>query len=324
MPVHNPLDMLVFAKVVEMQSFSAAATQLAMSRSAVSKHVTRLERSLGVRLLNRTTRRLALTDAGHAVFEHCALISREADAGAVTASLFASQPRGLVRLSCASAFGRLHLMLAIPPLLERFPELEIEMVMTDRAVDLVSERIDIAITSDTLPAANLAVRRLTPIRSMVCAAPAYLRRRGTPQTPEALSEHNCISYRSPVTLGEVWRFRQGNREIAVPIRGNFRANNNEALREAALGGVGIALIPTFVLRPGQDEPGLRRLLPHCEALGLFDPHITLHYVAGQRTPPKIRACVDFFGAYFGDQASGNSPDEAAGLPRYRHVIPHTG
>lgn len=298
--MHNPLDMLVFAKVVELSSFSAAAAHLDMSRSSVSKHVTRLEKSLGVRLLTRTTRRLVLTDAGHAVFEHCALISREAEAGAVTASLFASQPRGLVRLSCASAFGRLHLVPAMERVLARYPELEIEMIMTDRVVDLVSENIDIAITSDTLPAANLAVRRLTPIQSMVCASDAYLREQGVPRQPEDLSRHNCISYRSPVTVGDVWRFRQGAREIAIPIRGNFRANNNEALREAAIAGIGIALIPTFVLRKGNDAPGLRRLLPDCEAQGLFDPHITLHYVAGQRTPPKIRACVDLLTEYFRD------------------------
>lgn len=301
--MHNPLDMVVFAKVVELSSFSAAAEHLAMSRSSVSKHVTRLERSLGVRLLTRTTRRLSLTDAGHAVFEHCALISREAEAGAVTASLFASQPRGLVRLSCASAFGRLHLVPAIERLLARHPELEIEMIMTDRMVDLVSENIDIAITSDTLPAANLAVRRLTPIHSIVCAADTYLRKHGVPRRPEDLGQHNCISYRSPVTVGDVWRFRQGTREVAVTVKGNFRANNNEALREAALAGIGIALIPTFVLRRGSEVPGLRRLLPDCEAVGLFDPHITLHYVAGQRTPPKIRACVDVLADYFRDRES---------------------
>jgi DNA-binding transcriptional LysR family regulator len=296
--MHNLLDMAVFAKVVQLQSFSAAATYLEVSRSSVSKHVANLEKSLGVRLLTRTTRRLHLTDAGAAVFEHGARICQEAEAGEVTAGLYASNPRGLVRLSCAGAFGRLHVVPALPALLARYPDLEIELVMTDRSVDLVSERLDIAITSDALPSVNLAVRRLVPIRSFVCATDDYLQKHGMPQVPQDLQSHNCISYRSPVTLGRLWRFRRDGQDFAVPIKGNFSANNNEGLREAALQGFGIALLPGFVLGPQHLFPVLRPLLTDYETVGLFDSHILLHYVSGRRTPPKVRACVDFFADYF--------------------------
>lgn len=289
--MHNPLDMVVFAKVVELKSFSAAAEDLDMSRSVISKHVTRLERSLGVRLLNRTTRRLSLTDAGHAVFEHCARISEEAEASELAASAFASEPRGVLRLSSASAFGRMHVAPALADLLRRYPDLAVEMVMTDRLVDLVKERFDVAITSEIIPGANLVVCRLLPIRWIVCATDEYLERHGAPHRPADLERHNCIFFSSLVTPGNVWRFRGADGETSVRVKGNFRVNNSEAVREAAVRGVGVALLPTFAVDPAAGA--LRPLLPDYVPIGTFDTHIFAHYVAGRLVPPKVRACIDF-------------------------------
>jgi len=291
MAMHNPLDMVVFAKVVELKSFSAAAGELDMSRSVISKHVTRLERSLGVRLLNRTTRRLSLTDAGHAVFEHCARISEEAEASEVAASAFASSPRGVLRVSSHNAFGRMHVAPALADLLHRYPELGVEMVMTDRLVDMVKERFDVAITSEIIPGANLVVRRLTPLRWVVCATEDYLERHGVPVEPADLERHNCIYFHSQVTPGNVWRFRSEGGETAVRVKGNFRVNNSEAVREAALRGLGVALLPTFAL--GTAPESLRVVLREHVPVGIFDSHIFAHYVAGRLVPPKVRACVDF-------------------------------
>ncbi|MGE0803871.1 MAG: LysR family transcriptional regulator [Lautropia sp.] len=296
--MHNPLDMVVFAKVVELGSFAAAAGHLQMSRSSASKHVSRLEAAFKLRLLNRTTRQLQLTDAGNAILAHCARISQEAQASEVTASLFGCAPEGLVRISSAAAFARLHLAPALPALLARHPGLNVELVTTDRAVDLVSERIDIAITSDALPAANLAARRLVPIVSIACASKGYLASHGTPASPEALTHHACLTYRSTVTPGNVWRFRGNGREVAVPIHARLSVNNNEILRTAALQGAGIALLPTFVLRSRDEEKDLLRILPDYESVGPFDPFIALHYIAGARTPPKIKACVEFLAEHF--------------------------
>lgn len=291
--MHNPLDMVVFAKVVEMKSFSAAAEALDMSRSVISKHVTRLERSLGVRLLNRTTRRLSLTDAGHAVFEHCARISEEAEASEVAASAFASAPRGVLRVSSHNAFGRMHIAPALADLLHRYPDLGVEMVMTDRLVDMVKERFDVAITSEIIPGANLVVCRLTPLRWVVCATEDYLSRHGAPLQPADLERHNCIYFHSQVTPGNVWRFRSPDGETVVKVKGNFRVNNSEAVREAALRGLGVALLPTFALGRGTAPGTLRILLRDHVPIGIFDTHIFVHYVAGRLVPPKVRACVDF-------------------------------
>ena len=289
--MHNPLDMVVFAKVVELKSFSAAAERLDMSRSVISKHVSRLEHSLGVRLLNRTTRRLSLTDAGHAVFEHCARISKEAEASELIASSFAAEPRGVLRLSCPNAFGRMHVAPALPELLRRHPALSVELVLTDRLVDLVTERFDVAVTSDLIPGANLVVRKLAPIRWVVCATESYLEENGTPLCPADLAQHNCIYFSSPVTPGDVWRFRTGESEINVHVRGNFRVNNSEAVREAAVSGLGIALLPTFAIGP--DARVLRPVLTEYVPVGTFDSHIFAHYLTGPLVSPKVRACVDF-------------------------------
>lgn len=286
--------MVVFAKVVELKSFSAAAHYLGMSRSAASKHVSRLEQALGVRLLNRTTRHLDLTDAGQEIQLHCARVAQEASASEVTASLFAARPAGTVRISTSGAFARLRIAPLIPGLLLKYPELDVELIVTDKLVDLVRERVDIAVTSDVLPGANLAVRPLVPIRSVVCASEDYLRTHGTPKVPADLGNHNCITFRSTITLGQVWRFRRGGKDFAVEIRGNFRANNNEILRNAAIDGLGIALVPSFVFGVDAREARLRRVLPGYEPLGLFDQQVSLHFLAGRRVPPRIRACIDHF------------------------------
>lgn len=291
--MHNPLDMIVFAKVVELKSFSAAADRLDMSRSAISKHVTRLEQTLGVRLLNRTTRRLSLTEAGHAVFEHCARISVEAEASELVASVFAARPRGVLRLSVPGAFGRLHVAPRIPEFLNRYPDITVEMVLSDRHVELITERFDVAITSEPMERNNLVVSRLAPIRWIVCASADYLRRHGTPGEPSELERHNCIFFSSPVTPGNVWSFKRDGSQTGVNVKGNFRVNNSEAVREAALRGVGIALLPTFAVAEDIQSAALRVILRDYVPLGIFGSHLLAHYLAGRLVPPKVRALVDF-------------------------------
>ncbi len=311
--MHNPLDMIVFAKVVELKSFSAAADRLDMSRSVISKHVSRLEQSLGVRLLNRTTRRLGLTEAGHAVFEHCARVSFEAEAGELVASAFAKRPRGVLRISAPGAFGRLHLVPALPEFLRRYPEITVEMVMGDRHVDLVNERFDVAITSEPMDRSNLVVSKLAPIRWIVCASLDYLRRCGAPSEPAQLEQHNCIFYSSPVTPGNVWRFRRDGASSGVNVGGNFRVNNSEAVREAALRGVGIALLPTFAAAQDVRAGTLRVILPEYEAIGIFGPHLLVQHLAGRLVPPKVRVLIDFLLEHFdGDPVWDRMVAQAAG------------
>jgi DNA-binding transcriptional LysR family regulator len=167
--MHNPFDMLVFAKVVELQSFSLTARRLDISRSAASKHVSRLEQALGARLLNRTTRKLSLTEPGHAAYAHCARIAAEVEASELSVQRFLSRPKGLLRVSAPGAFGRLHLVPILPEYLERHPDVSIDLVLSDRLVDLVEERFDIAIQSSPLVRANLIRRDLVAIDWLICA-----------------------------------------------------------------------------------------------------------------------------------------------------------
>lgn len=292
--MNNPVDMIVFAKVVEQGGFSAAAKHLQMSPSVVSKHVSRLEESLGVRLLNRTTRRLSLTEVGAAVFEHGARMSAEAKAGEAVAGEFASEARGLLRIEAGSAFGRLYVAPAIPDFLRMHPHLSIELSMSDRLVDFVKERFDLAIRADVIPGAHLVARKLAPIRWVVCATDEYLVRHGTPRTPQDLERHDCIFYRSAVSPGDVWRFRRGSTETAINVRGRYAVNDGEGVWEATRAGVGIGLIPTFVIGSAIGIGALRQVLCDYEAVGTFGTHIWLQHVAGPYVSPKIRACVDYF------------------------------
>jgi DNA-binding transcriptional LysR family regulator len=296
--MHNPIDMIVFAKVVEHESFSAAAQHLQMSASAVSKHVSRLEQSLGVRLLNRTTRRLSLTEVGEAVFAHCARMSREAEAGEMVAGHFAAEARGLLRIGAASAFGRLYVAPAIPEFLRLHPHLSIELTMSDRLADFVRERFDLAIGADVIPGANLVARKLADVKWVVCATDEYLARHGTPHTPADLERHNCVFYRSSVTPGEVWRFRRDTADFAISVQGRYLVNDSEAVCKATLAGVGVGLMPTFAIGSEVENGTLRVLLSEYEALGTFGSHVWLHYVAGPFVSPKIRACVDYFAERF--------------------------
>jgi DNA-binding transcriptional LysR family regulator len=231
---------------------------------------------------------------GAAVFEHCVRMSAEADAGRLVASEFAAEARGLLRIGAASAFGRLYVAPAIPEFLARHPHLSIEMSMSDRLVDFVKERFDLAIGADVIPGANLVARKLAPIRWVVCASNEYLARHGMPRTPADLERHNCIFYRSAVTPGEVWRFRSGTTEIAISVRGSYLVNDSGAVCEATRMGVGIGLLPTFAIGPDLGDGSLRVLLSDYEALGTFGSHIWLQFVAGPFISPKIRACVDYF------------------------------
>jgi DNA-binding transcriptional LysR family regulator len=307
--MHNPLDMLVFAKVVELQSFSLTARRLGISRSAASKHVSRLEQALGARLLNRTTRKLSLTEPGHAAYAHCARIAAEVEASELSVQRFVSRPKGLLRVSAPAAFGRLHLVPILPEYLRRHPDVSIDLVLSDRLVDLVEERFDIAIQSSPLTPANLIRRDIAPIRWVLCAAPSYLKRFGTPDDPEELRRHNCIFYASAAVRGDVWSVSRKGETRHLTVSGNFRANNSEAVRDAALGGLGLALLPTFAMWQDLKAGALVRVLPDWTPHGTFGASLTAYFIADRQLTPKIRTLVDFLAERF-----GRSPAWDRGLP----------
>lgn len=289
--------MEVFVRVVETGSFTRAAEQTGLSRAMVSKHVLELENRLGVRLLNRTTRKISLTEAGAGYYERSAQIVAEIAEAERAAAQLNLRPRGLLKVNAPMTFGTLHLAPAIPAFIEANPEVTVELTQNDRVVDLVEEGYDLAVRIGRLPDSSLVARRLAPCRMVVCAAPAYLERRGTPRTPDDLTRHDCLGYTySPDR--DLWRFTGPEGERLVRIAGPFRANNGDSLRAAALAGLGLILQPSFILGEDLKAGRLRAVLTDYAA-----PEIAVHavYPHGRHVSAKVRQFIDFLVDRFGPE-----------------------
>lgn len=287
--MENLADLIVFAKVVEERSFSGAARKLGVSLPVVSKKVAALEQRLGARLLHRTTRRLSLTEAGAAVYEHCANIAGEVAAVEAAVSHLYATPRGHLRVSAPLAFGAMHIAPAIPEFLGRYPDITLELTLNDRVVDLAEEGVDVAVRMTPSPAPTLVARRLAGVGRVICAAPDYLTRHGVPTVPADLAGHNCICYSNVVPVDE-WRFRAANSEEVVRVRGNYRVNSTDALRKAAVAGMGIAMLPSYTV--GQ-ELATGKLVPLLTGYGLPESDIYAVYLPNRHLSPKTRVFIDY-------------------------------
>ncbi|MCC6473850.1 MAG: LysR family transcriptional regulator [Burkholderiales bacterium] len=289
--------MAIFARVVETKSFSAAARRLNLSKSLVSKQVTLLEKSVGARLLNRTTRAMSLTEAGAACYEHCARIVEELEEARLAVGRLHSEPRGLLRISASVAFGTLHIAPALPEFLSRHPEVSIDMAVSDRFVDLADEGYDLAVRIAKEPAQLLVARRLAPVNRKICATPGYFARHGEPRTPEDLARHNCLTY-THFNPQDLWLLRGPAGEISVPASGNLRLNDDEALSQAVLGGLGVALLPTFIVGKDIQTGRLRAVLSDYVPL---ERHIYAVYLPNRQLTAKVRVFIDYLLKRFGPQ-----------------------
>ena len=292
----DPLDgIAAFARVVDSGSFSAAARRLKISKSAVSAHVQRLEERLGIRLLNRTTRRLSLTEAGAAYYRHCARILAEAEAAEQAASALQREPRGMLRISAPGAFGWMHVAPAVPAFLKRYPDIGVDISVSPMHVNLVDEGLDLAIRIGVLEDSPLVVRKLAPSRLVLCAAPAYLKERGTPREPDELAKHNCLCT-GLLPWGDEWRLHSKRGEVRVAVGGSFRSNSAEMLRAATLDGIGIAVLPTWAVSEPLRKGALRRVLDAWEL-----PVSTIYavYPGNRLMSMKVRAFVDHLARHFG-------------------------
>lgn len=292
----DPLDgIAAFARVVDSGSFSAAAHRLGVSKSAVSAHVQRLERRLGIRLLNRTTRRLSVTEAGAAYYRHCARILAEAEAAEQEASALQREPRGTLRISAPVSFGWMHVAPAVPGFLQRYPDLAVDIALSPAHVDLVDEGLDLAIRIGVLEDSPLVVRKLAPSRLVFCAAPAYLEKRGIPRKPTELAGHNCLCT-GLLPWGDEWRLAGKRGEVRVAVAGSFRSNSAEMLRAAALDGIGIAVLPTWAVSEPLRAGALRPVLEAWEP-----PASTVYavYPGNRLMSVKVRAFVDHLAKCFG-------------------------
>ena len=283
-------DIAVFVQVVESGSFTAAAERLSLSKSVVSKYLTRLENRLGARLLNRTTRRLSLTEVGQAFYERSRRGLQEIDAAQAEVSRLQAAPRGTLRLNTPMSFGILHIAPALADFLSRYPELSVDMNLDDRQVDVIEEGFDVSVRISELPDSSLVARRLGPCRHAVVASPAYLAQQGIPRTPNDLRAHNILTYRYQESALD-WHFRSpAGKAVSVTVAGSVRMNNSLALREALLSGLGITRTPTFVAGQAIRQGQLINLLDGYETLQLS---IYLVYPQRRYLAPKVRAFVDF-------------------------------
>lgn len=287
-------EMEVFTRVVEQGGFSAAARASNLTPSAVSKLVARLERRLGVRLLVRTTRKLQLTPEGAAFYERCARILDEIATAEQEAAAGAA-PRGRLRVNASVHFAMAHLLPLVPAFLAVHPQMSIEVTVTDRVVDLLEERADVAIRVGPMRDSRLVARKIAKGGAMVVASPAYLERAGTPRTPEDLARHNMLGF-TFTRIVEGWPFLDGKGGIvSVPPRGNAQVSDGEAMHTLALAGLGLARLADFQVRADVAAGRLVPVLEHLNPGDAIDVHAV--YVGGSGPlSARIRAFVDFLAA----------------------------
>jgi DNA-binding transcriptional LysR family regulator len=281
-----------FVRVAETHSFSEGARKLGKSKSLISRQVAALETELGVRLFQRTTRSITLTEAGRGFFERATRILSDVEDATLSVSRLQASPRGCLRINAPMSFSFLHLAPALPDFLARYPEIEVDLVMNDRKVDLIDEGFDMAVRIGRLTDSSLIARRLSPIRIAVCASPAYLEQYGEPQTPEDLVHHRCL-----IMPSIEWRFVHPDGSLwQVPVTGPLRANNGDALKAAVLKDLGLCMLPTFIagndIQAGKLVCVLNDFMPQDVALYAVYPHSRL-------LSPKVRAFIDFLSERFG-------------------------
>jgi DNA-binding transcriptional LysR family regulator len=279
----------IFAKVVETRSFAGAAAELKLSKATVSKAVSRIEARLGARLLNRTSRRFALTDAGRQLAGRAAHILAEGEAAEDAALAQTTVPRGLVRLAAPMSFGLLNVAPLLPEFLATFPELSIDLHLSDAQVDLIGEGFDGAIRIAVLPDSSLIVRRLCEMPRYLVGSPAYLNKHGRPRHPLHLAQHRCIAY-SYTTTPQTWRFTKGGKSASVRPTGPLRVNNGDAMMPALIAGTGLGILPEFILRDALAAGQLERLFPDWSL-----PVGAVYWVTppGGPRPKRVEVLADF-------------------------------
>ncbi|WP_207476900.1 LysR family transcriptional regulator [Arenibaculum pallidiluteum] len=283
-----------FVRVAERGGFTQAAKTLRISRAMVSKHVQDLEDLLGARLLQRTTRRVGLTEAGQVYFERCQRILADlAEADAAVGEL-QGQPRGTLRLNAPMSFGVLHLAPAIADFTAVHPQVKVDMTLSDGLVDLVEDGYDLAIRIGALADSSLMARRLAPSRVVLCATPAYVDVHGEPREPDELAAHNCLTFAG---MRDEWGFDGPAGHVSVRVSGALRANSGEALAAAALRGQGIVRLPTFIVGEDLKAGRLVPLMPGYQPPGTT---ISALYPHARHLAAKVRSFVDFLVARFGE------------------------
>ncbi len=282
-------SMATFVKVVEMGSFTGAATSLTMSPQMVAKHIGYLEARLGTRLLNRTTRRQNLTEIGKTYYERCKVVLAEAEWADAAGDNAKGVPRGRLRINAPVSFGTYTLMPLLTRYMRQYPEVEVELVLSDRYVDLIEEGFEAVFRIGQLAESALTARPLRPFRILACASPTYLQERGTPEDPADLKGHECLGFSGTRGVSSDWQFVRNGRKISVPVRSHLQVNNAAALLTAAREGLGISLLAEDLAHASIASGVLVRILP-----GFDIPSRPMHLLfhADRRLTTKLRSFVD--------------------------------
>ncbi|MBP1150243.1 MULTISPECIES: LysR family transcriptional regulator [Methylocaldum] len=288
-------SMLVFTKVAKAGSFASAAKELGLSRAMATKHVMQLENGLGIRLLNRTTRNLSLTEVGMVYLERCLQILDEMEEMEIAVTRLQTEPRGTLKVNATPFFGAYHLAPAIAAYMEAFPEVNVELVLQAGYIDLIEEGFDLAIHLDEMRDSSLIARKLGSSQRIVCGSPQYFNKHGIPKTPDDLRKHNCLT-NSSLPPRDQWQFSiPGGETTVVKVTGNMEANVADALRMAAINGLGLVLLPTYMvgqdIRKGRLNPVLTDYVPAPLEIHAVYPH-------RKHLSAKVRTFVDFLSERF--------------------------
>lgn len=295
-----------FVRVAIAGSFSAAAKQLSMSRALVSLHVTDLEKRLGVRLLNRTTRTLTLTEAGASYLEYCRRMLAEMNEQESSITQLQKEPRGSLKVAAPKSFGTLYLSDAVVKFSARYPNIQLSLILEDysfRAYDFVEQGLDVAVRLGDLPDSTLVARKIATLQWIVCASPKYLAHHGEPKTPADLGKHTCLAHVNLDPNDRAWRLHSSDHVISVKISGAFSSNSALVLRKAALAGLGIGYLPLYCIEEDLKSGALRKVLTN------YSPPqrpIYVVYPPAARVSERVRTFVDFLAQWFGSVRTAKS------------------
>ncbi|WP_420475496.1 LysR family transcriptional regulator [Noviherbaspirillum sp. ST9] len=287
-------SMKVFAAVVETGSFAAASDRLDMSRAMTSKYVAHLEEHLGTRLLQRTTRKLTLTESGSTYYERCVQILADISEAEEGALHLTEAPRGTLRLTVPVSFGILHMGPVISAYMKQYPDVKVDILVTDRRVDLLEEGLDMAIRIGSLSESGLVAKKFASDRVVICGSPEYLQKHGTPKTPAELAQHNCLTY-SYAATGDEWKMEGPDGQHTVKVSGSLRATNGDLVKLAALGGVGLMRQPLFICGEDLRAGRLVEVLPEYRS---YEMGIYAVYPSRKHLSAKVRTFVDFIAGAF--------------------------
>ena len=288
----------VFCRVVELNSFSRAADQLQLSNASISNHIAGLESHFGVRLLNRTTRKLSLTDDGRSCYERALRLLGEMTELEDALQGARLKPKGILRVDIPTAIGRIYIAPALPRFAAQYPELSLRVHVTDRDLDIVDERADVVIRMGELKDSNMVARLIYQSRSICCAAPSYLAEHGTPGTPQDLAQHTCLGFIQPNSREIVpWDFNRGEDTFRFAPQASIAINHAESLIHAAATGAGIIQLLSSSLNPPIESGTLAPILQDWESAG---PPVYVVYPQNRHLSPKVRAFVDFVSALFAE------------------------